>query len=356
VSRALVGVLTALPLVGMGLFALTAAPLAGRVGTRRAFGFALWVTLVASLARSIAPGYASVVAATVVFALGLGLANALPPMVVKERLPGDTTRGTATYALGLQLGAAVAATFAVPLADAFGGWRAALAAIAVLPAVAAVSWPLLVAEMPPAGAGLRHGRGAPAGTPPRLRLRLATTFACMSMAYYGTLAWLAACLEDAGWSAAYAGVALGVLSAASIASTVLFGVMGHRGLRPAWWAAGLAGMLVALVGVLVAPAAGLVWAASFGIGNGFGLGAAMSLPLDLVAEPASVVALTAPMLLGGYVLAAVSPPVVGLLRDMTGSFTLGFLFLAGLCAGGIALTASRSVRPAPVLSGTRASP
>jgi hypothetical protein len=37
---------------------------------------------------------------------------------------------------------------------------------------------------------------------------------------------------------------------------------------------------------------------------------ATPLPLDLVAEPASVVGLTAPMLLGGCMLAAVLPPVV----------------------------------------------
>jgi MFS transporter, CP family, cyanate transporter len=363
VSRAAVGVLTALPLIGMGVFALTAAPLSARVGTRRAFGFALWLILAASLARSVAPGYATVVAATLLFALGQGLGNALPPMVVKERLADTTTRATATYATGLQVGAALAATFAVPLASVFGGWRGALAVLALLPGVAAVSWPLLVHHAPAAGAALRGPRGAPQGTPRRLRLRLATLFACMSFAYYGTIAWLAADLSDTGWSAGYAGVALGVLSVTSIGFTILYGAVGDRfGSRTGWWAMALGGMAVGILGVLALPAAGLFWAACFGAGNGAGFGAAMTLPLDLVADPASVVALTGPMLLGGYVLAAASPPFVGLLRDVSGSFVPGFLVLAGLCVLGIVMTFSPALRPravasdAAALSRTPASP
>jgi CP family cyanate transporter-like MFS transporter len=345
----------------MGVFALTAAPLTARAGTRRAFGFALWVILVAALLRSAAPGFASVVAATVLLALGQGLANALPPMVVKERLPDATTRATATYATGLQVGAAISATFVVPLASAFGGWRGALAALAVLPGLAAISWPALVHHAPAAGDALRPVRGAPAGTSPGLRLRLTTLFACMSFAYYGTIAWLAADLTDAGWSSGRAGVALGVLSTVSIGSTILYGAIGdHVGSRTGWLAMALGAMGVGLVGVLALPGAGLLWAASFGFGNGAGFGAMMTLPLDLVAEPASVVALTGPMLCGGYVLAAASPPFVGLLRDTTGSFAAGFLVLAGLLLFAVVLSFSRAMRPTPAraaaLSGTPASP
>jgi CP family cyanate transporter-like MFS transporter len=338
----------------MGVFALTAAPVAARLGTRRAFGLALWVVLLASVARSVAPGYPAVVAATLVFAVGQGLANALPPTVVKERLPGDTTRGTATYATGLQVGAAIAATLAVPLATVFGGWRGSLLVLALLPAIAAVSWPLLVHHVVGARDALRSPRGAPAGTAPRLRLRLAALFACMSIAYYGTIAWIAADLDDAGWSSSYAGVALGVLSAVSIGSTILYGAVGDSvGSRNGWLAAAFAAMLVGIVGVLALPAAGLLWAACFGAGNGAGFGSVMTLPLDLVGDPAGVVGLTGPMLLGGYVLAAASPPLVGLLRDVSGSFVPGFLLLAALCLLGIVQSFSSALRPRAVAALSR---
>jgi CP family cyanate transporter-like MFS transporter len=355
VSRAAVGVLTSLPLIGMGVFALTAPPLAARFGTRRAFGFALFVILAAALLRSGAPGYALVVAATLLLALGQGLGNALPPVVVKERLPEATTRGTATYATGLQIGAALGATFAVPLASGFGGWRGSLAVLALLPGVAALSWPLLVRRTPGARPTLRRTRGTSHGFPPQLRLRLSALFACISFTYYGVIAWLAAALTDAGWSSGGAGVALGVLSVASIVSTIFYGAFGDRfGARTGWLAMGCGAMLVGVLGVLVVPGAGLLWAASFGIGNGTSFGSVMTLPLDLVAEPAGVVALTSPMLFGGYVLAAASPPFVGLLRDASGSFVPGFLTLAALLVCAIGLLLSRVLRARAVAPPARA--
>jgi CP family cyanate transporter-like MFS transporter len=217
-----------------------------------------------------------------------------------------------------------------------------------------VCWPLLVPPSPPPAPGDGVSMGtrptAPAAPPPppppRLRLRLAGLLACMSCVYYGTIAWLASDLVDAGWSTAAAGVALGVLSAAGIASTMAFGALGDRvGTRTGWIAASMACLLVGLVGVTALPALGLVWAVVFGAGNGAGFGATMTLPLDLVDDPATVVAITGPMLLGGYVVGAAAPPAIGLLRDLTGGFEAGFLVLAGLAVVALALASSRVLRP-----------
>lgn len=364
ISRAAFGILSTLPLVGMGVFALAAGPLASRLGTRTAVAIAIWVILVSSVLRSLAPSYAWVVAATALLGAGMGLGNALPSMVVKERLADAATIGTATYATGIQLGAALAATLVVPMATLFGGWRGSLAALALAPAIAAVAWPLLVghlkprkAQMPGAdtvraqGAGTGRGRGrAGTRTPPATRLRLAVLLACMSCAYYGTVAWLAADLVDNGWSSAAAGTALGVLGGTSILSTIAYGALGDRlGSHRGWIALGLASMLIALIGVVTTPALALLWAATFGFGNGVGFGATMTLPLDLVDDPSMVVALTGPMLFGGYVVGAASPPVVGLLRDASGGFQISFLVLAGLCVGGMLIVASRALRAPPAL-------
>jgi MFS transporter, CP family, cyanate transporter len=345
ISRAAFGVLSALPLVGMGVFALGAGRLAARLGTRTAVGLALWGIVAGSLLRSAAPSYALVVAATVLLGAGLGLGNALPSLVVKERLAGEATRATATYTTGIQVGAALAAVLVVPLAGAFGGWRGSLAILALLPALAAVSWPLLVGHLEaPARPAGRLARAAHPG-PALPRLRLAATLACMSCVYYGVVAWLAADLVDAGWSAAAAGVALGLMGAVSILSTIVFGLFGDRvGSRRGWVAAGLCGMLLGVAGLIALPALGLAWAASIGLGNGAGFGATMTLPLDLVEDPAMVASLMGPMLCGGYVIGAASPPVLGLLRDATGGFATGFVVLSVLSLIAIALTRSRAFR------------
>lgn len=359
VSRAAFGVLSSLPLVGMGVFALGAGPLAARLGTRTAVGLALWVIVAGSLLRSVVPSYALVVAATVLLGIGMGLGNALPPMVVKERLPDATTRGTATYTTGVQVGAALAAALVVPMAALFGGWRGSLAALALAPAAAALAWPLLVGHIAvPKAAARRLARATPPEPPPPgLRLRLGAVLACMTWTYYGVVAWMPAALVDSGWTTAGAGIALGVLAVVSIGSTIVYGVFGDRvGTRTGWIAAAMGAMGIGAVGVIVLPGLGMLWAVAFGIGNGAGFGAMMTLPLDLVEDPRRVSALTGPMLFGGYVLGAASPPVVGLLRDLTGDFTAGFLLLAGLCVVSIVLTRSRILRARPVAEPVPAAP
>jgi cyanate permease len=57
------------------------------------------------------------------------------------------------------------------------------------------------------------------------------------------------------------------------------------------------------------------------------------------------VAITGPMLFGGYVVGAAAPPAIGLLRDLTGGFDAGFLVLAGLAVVALALASSRVLRP-----------
>jgi CP family cyanate transporter-like MFS transporter len=184
----------------------------------------------------------------------------------------------------------MAAVLAVPLASLLGGWRGSLAALALLPTLAAISWWTLIRHIPAADTSAEPEAPAVPAPSVSVRLRLAGVLACMSWAYYGVVAWMPADLIDAGWSEAGAGVALGLLAAASIASTIIFGGFGDRvGTRTGWIAAALGCMLLGLVGVIVAPGLGLLWAVIFGVGNGSSFGAAMTLPLDLV-ENSSLVA------------------------------------------------------------------
>lgn len=329
ISRAAFGVLSALPLVGMGVFALGAAPLARRVGTRTAVALALWILTAGSLLRVVAPGYLIVVATTIALSIGMGLGNALPAMVVKERAPLAAATGTAAYTAGIQIGATIAAALAVPLSVWAGGWRASLAVIALLGLGAALTWPLLVGHAPQAGA-----RTGPAGERdtrvPAVWRPLAGVLAATNCMYYGVIAWVSADLIQAGWSASAAGLALAVLSVASIISTVIYGMLGGRiGTRASWAVCSMAGLIIGLAGIVLAPGLALVWALIFGLGNGSGFAAMMTFPLDLIDDPAAVAAVAGRMLLGGYVVGAIAPPLLGLLRDMTGSYVLGF---AGLIA------------------------
>ena len=55
----------------------------------------------------------------------------------------------------------------------------------------------------------------------------------------------------------------------------------------------------------------------------------MTVPLDLEHDPGSVGALVGMMLGLGYTIGAISPFVLGAVRDLTGSFTASLWLLAG---------------------------
>jgi cyanate permease len=58
----------------------------------------------------------------------------------------------------------------------------------------------------------------------------------------------------------------------------------------------------------------------------------MTVPLDLEQDAARVGALVGMMLGGGYTIGAVSPFILGALRDATGSFTASLWLIAGFSA------------------------
>jgi len=355
VSRAAFGALTTVPLLLMGLCAPLAAPLAARLGTRRVVALALAAVGAAGLARAAAPGYAGVLAATVPVGVALGVANTLPALVVKERVARTrTTRGTAAYTTGIQVGAALASALAVPLATVCGGWRGALGLLAIVPALGVAAWLALVAERPLAppsttDAGVRGGTPASAPLAP-LRRRLVGLYASLTATYFGTVAWLADALADRGWSHAAAGWALGLLGCASIASVIALGACAHRfGSPRAWVTAGAGAMGVALLGVAALPALGWAWALLFGVGNGLAFASAFALALDATPHARQAGGLVSAMLFGGFLLAAAVPPALGLLRDATGTHAVGLLVLVGCCATAIAL-AGRCAQLAPVVA------
>ena len=124
VSHSVASLLSAIPVIGMGVFAPAAAPLAARVGAIRAVTFALALIAGGGVARAVLPGALAVIALTVPIAVGMGLGNALMVVAVKERFADRPLLITGVYASGIQVGAAITTALAVPRAVLGGSWRA----------------------------------------------------------------------------------------------------------------------------------------------------------------------------------------------------------------------------------------
>src|SRR5690606_2755181 len=137
-SSALAGVLTTIPFFCMGAFAFLGPPLVARVGAGRVIVAALASIAAGSVARAVAGAPWLIIATALPIGLGLALIGVTLPVVVKVRFAARAGAVTGAYVASLSTGIAIVGFGLVPLADALGGWRPALALTAV-PAVAAAS-------------------------------------------------------------------------------------------------------------------------------------------------------------------------------------------------------------------------
>jgi len=339
-SHAVAGLLGTIPVLCMGLFALPAARLGRRVGSRVAVAAAVASVGALGIVRAVVPGGAAVLAMTLPVSIGMGLGNALMPAAVKERFPARPGFATGVYATGINLGAALAGALAVPLAHAFGGWRATLLAISGFTVLLALVWLWTMRREPP------HVRPA---APPRqlpwrtqLAWHLVLTFALLSITLYGMNSWLPATYVERGWSETAAGELVGVLNALSVVGGLLMALLADRLPRREYLVGGALLLGGAILGVELAPGGGWAWAALFGLAMGNLFPLVMTLPLDVADDAPSVAAFTGMMLGGGYCIAATSPFVLGAVRDATGSFADALWLLVAAAAAFVLVVSTLS--------------
>jgi MFS transporter, CP family, cyanate transporter len=327
-SAAATGLLTTLPVLCMGAFAPLGALLGRRFGTERLLAAALLLIATGTAMRAIA-GLWLLYLATVLFGVGIAVAGALLPPLVRERFPDRVGPVTGLYTTGLIGGALLAASLTAPLHTALGvGWPAALGLWALPALLALAGWLAVAGRTAPVP--VEAVPGAPA--PWRSRRAWAATFFMggQSLLYYASLAWLAARYTALGFSAAEAGLLLGLFSATQLVSALGLPLLAHHFGDPRpWIAASLAttGGALALIAYLPGAVPWL-WASLLGLGMGGQFALALTVLSTLGANPRESAAATGMALFVGYLLAAAGPVVAGALRDATGGYVVPFAALA----------------------------
>lgn len=343
-THAVAGLLGTIPVLCMGLFAPPAAYLSARVGTRSAVTFSVLLVGVFGIARAFAPDAALLVLFTWPVGVGMGLAGAVVPVAVKESFPLRPAGPTGVYTTGIQAGSALSAALAVPLAAWLGGWRASLAVFSVATVVLAGVWVVLTRHEPPHERRFERPPRLPWGS--RVAWLLVAVFALMASTYYGINAWLPDSYVERGWSTQSAGSLLAVLNFVAIPAAFVVPWLSDRFARRRTWLLAMATtFLVGVSGVVLAPAAAYAWVAALGVASGGMFALVLTVPLDLEDAPGQVGALVGMMLGLGYTIGAISPFLLGAVRDATGSFTTSLWLLvvfAGLLLGTVAALPARS--------------
>jgi CP family cyanate transporter-like MFS transporter len=334
-SGTMAGLVTTLPTVAFAGFGALTPALVRRFAPARVLMVGM-VALAAGQALRVLTGSSLVFLITSALALaGIAVANVLLPMLVKHHYPHRAGLLTGAYTMSLTVGSAVAAAAAVPVAHAFGSWRAGVGVWALVAAVAVL--PLVPLALRWNAAGAPVGGPVPAGggrvRPGRTRLgwAMALYFGTQSLSAYAIMGWLAQLFRDAGYRPETAGLLLAGVTALGVPVALVMPTLATRlrTLRPLVLTLATA-MAVAYVGLAVAPHGGaLLWLGLAAIGQGaFPL---ILATIGLRARTAQgTVALSAFAQSTGYVIAALGPLLVGMLYEATGGWLapIGFLLAA----------------------------
>jgi CP family cyanate transporter-like MFS transporter len=329
------GLLTALPVLCMGLLAPPSQRLAVRIGLERATSACLALLAASELMRLGATSATVLFGSTIVGGVGMGGVSTLMPALISRYASNQSGLAAGIYSTAMAVGSALAAWMIVPFASLVGGWRQALAAMGLLAALTTLCWAALTpwlirgrAVIDPVVIGV--GKRLPWRNPTALWITLFTTL--QTLIGFSGMAWIAPAFQEWGRSARDSGGLLALFGIVQTVSMLALPTLTDRldDRRPLLALSAFSttiGLLGLIPGnpTLAVPA---VMAFGFGVGGGFSL--ALVLLVDYTRTPAGTARLTAMVFLIAYGLAGAGPLVVGYLHDITHSFGAGFATLFAL--------------------------
>jgi CP family cyanate transporter-like MFS transporter len=326
------GLLTALPLL---VFA-GASPLAslGQVfGMERTLAGCLALTATGIAVRSLG-SVTALFGGTLIFAIGIGVANVLVPSLIKRDFPRQVAGMTTAYVMVMSLTGAVATGLAVPLsAHLSGGWRSSLAVWGAFAAFALLCWLPEGRQARVAIATPKSNSAVSAKAIWRSALAWQVTvfMGLQFLIYYVTIGWIPLYLAERGESPTQAGWLLMLYQIVAFAAGFVAPMLMRLGGDQRTLAVlGSSVTALSTVGLLVAPSLAGLWLCILGVSFGITFILAFALIGMRTRDHQRAAALSTLSQACAYLIAAIGPVAFGWLRDATSSWAVPMVSLAAV--------------------------
>lgn len=326
-SRGLVSLVTALPVLCMGLLAPFAPRVALRFGLERTISVCLGLILLALLVRFAGQYSLVLISSAALLGAGIAIAGPLLSGFIRQHFHGHIGRVVAWYSLSMTIGGASGAVLTAPAESWLAhGWTWGLAVWSLPALLALLLWACL-----PNQSVAPVGESQPTGLPWREpRAWLITAFFAIQAGLFYTLAtWLVARYHQAGLSLLDSNNLFSLLMLVGLPSSFLLPWIAQR--RDNRYELLLGCGLVSLLCLAMITFLPLVlpqlWAVLLGMSLSGSFALSMVLPLYEVDSPLAVSRWTSMMLCAGYSLASLTPVLTGLGRDLSGNYQWPFVAL-----------------------------
>lgn len=332
-----VGWLGTLPPLLFAASGFIAPRIARRLGLDRGIVLASLLITAGHLLRAFAPGIAVLIIGSVIAFAGTGIGNVLLPSIVRRYFPDRVALLTAVYACVVGVSTAVPAALAAPLAEQ-AGWRFSLGIWSLTSVGALVPWVVVIVRerrqraADPVAVDVASPSVVIGLWRSRVALSITLAFSTSTILTYASFAWLPDMLGDlAGTTPTEGGVLLAVTGLVSVPGALLAPLLVARFRNVGWLiAVGVVSFVLGYLGLLVVPTPlTLLWVLLVGLGS-------ILFPVCLVLINARTGTAAGTVALSGfaqgiaYALGALGPLLVGLLHDVSGTWTLPLLFLIAI--------------------------
>lgn len=347
------GLLGSLPVLAFAVVSPLVHRVSHRFGPERVVLAALLLLACGTLVRSWA-GTAGLWVGTVVIGTAIAVGNVLVPALVKRDYAHQVSWATSVYSTCITVGSALAAATAVPMGVAWG-WQWSLAFWGLPALVTALVWVPRVRVSTPISAPITAAQDTPeeVGRDAASVWRSPTAWGVtlfmglQSTAFYTMVTWLPTIEVHGGMTPQAAGALMFLFQMVGIPAGLALPLLMRRPdsqLLAALVAS--APMPLGLLGMLLVPGAGALWAAVTGLGAGMSLVMAMTLIGLRSRTPRETVRLSGMAQSVGYLMAAAGPVAVGRLADSTGGWTVPLLVLCGVGVAQVVVAALVGRAPA----------
>ena len=340
----LLGLLGAVPLLAFAVVSPVVHLLTRVMGAERAVLVSTLLLIVATVVRSLPGSVANLWVGTIVMGAAIAVGNVVVPELVKQDFPTDVPLVTGLYSTVLGATAAVASGLALPIAE-VGGWRLGIGVWVLLSVVAAIVWPLRMrkSSLPMrnmAEPSARVGRGTgPSVWRSTVAWQVSLIMATQGLTYFMLVTWLPTIEVSLGVDPVTAGWHSFLYQIVGIAAGlgVTPFMRGRRDHRAVGVVISLL-LIVAMVGLLVAPSLLIAWLVVAGLSGGGSLVLALALVGERSPSAAGAGRLSGMAQSVGYLLAAAGPLGAGVLFAATGSWS--YPLLAVIAVAGVQLVLS----------------
>jgi MFS transporter, CP family, cyanate transporter len=348
-GSAAAGALTTLPVLCFGVFGLLAPGLRRRFREEILLAGCMALLIIGLLVR-VGPWQVTLFTGALLAGIAISVGNIAMPSLIKREHPESVTFVTAVYSTALTTGAALSSGIVVPIEHAAEtGWRFPLGVLAFPALIAGIAW------VPRA----RRAGAEPVAAPPakaelwrdRLAWQVTGFMGLQSLLAYAVFAWLPTLCQDRGMDKGSAGLVLAVSCFVQALGSLAVPAIDRR-LRDQRPLVVTVGLLTAagFAGIVWAPV-GAIWLSAVVLGVGQGAAFALALAfIGLRSGDAHVAAGLSGMAQGvGYLIAAIGPLGIGVLRGLAGGWAVPIAILIAVSCveilPGLAAGKVRTIRP-----------